>query len=65
MRSDDRFTIEVDGEIAGILVQATDAFIFHASADWAWPRQGDAYADPVEAQQAITAFKRSGRTAAA
>lgn len=65
MLKNERYVIDVDGEAAGILIGEDARFTFHASADWAWPLDGRTFAEPTEAENALTAQRRASDAAAA
>ena len=57
MLENERYLVEVDGEIGGIVVGGDRGFVFHASADWAWPLEGRAFPDVATAER-VLAHKR-------
>lgn len=65
MSKGERYMIEVDGDIGGILVGDGRGFVFHASADWAWGLNGSRFQDVATAERAIADRKRRRSSSAA
>ena len=65
MSKGERYMIEVDGDIGGILVGDDRGFVFHASADWAWRLNERRYPDVDDAERAITDQRRRRSPSAA
>ena len=64
MTESDRYLLESDGEIGGILVREGAQFIFHASARWAWTLQDRRFPDLPAAQRALDVQRREANQAA-
>lgn len=64
MLENERYLVEVDGEVGGIVVGDDKGFVFHASADWAWSLQGRAFPDVATAERALADRRRKSNEAA-
>jgi len=55
----ERYLIEFEDDIAGIIVRDGDSYVFHASAQWAWRENGARFSTPEEAQRRLSRLREA------